>query len=144
MKAELEKMKFYVTNSAKNDVFVKSFEEVIRIIEFEMKDFIGKEKIKLDEAKNIEELEKMIETLNIKNKNNYGITVIYPVIIDYDNKKVLFYSSEIITEYFKENDLDFYKRKNIKELSDPYDLIKFGIEVKEVWNAEFQKKKKRG
>jgi hypothetical protein len=136
MKAELRKMKFYVTNSTKNDVFVKSFEEVIRIIEFEMKDFIGKEKIKLDEAKNIEELEKMIETLNVKNKNNYEITVVYPVIIDYD-KKVLFYSSEVIIEYFKENAPDFYKRKNIKELSDPYDLIKFGIEVKEVWNAEF-------
>ena len=140
---ELEKMSFYVTNGTKNDVFVKRFEEVIRTINLEMKDFIGKEEINLNKAKNIEELEKMLETLNIKNKNNYEITAIYPVITDYDNKKTLFYNLEEITEYFKKNYPDFYKENDIQNLSDSYDLVKLGIETKEIWNAEFEETKKK-
>lgn len=140
---ELEKMSFYVTNGTKNDVFVKRFEEVIRTINLEMKDFISKEEINLNKAKNIEELEKMLETLNVKNKNNYEITAIYPVITDYDNKKILFYNLEEITEYFKKNYPDFYKENDIQNLSDSYDLVKLGIEVKEIWNAEFEETKKK-
>ena len=111
-KIELEKMSFYVTNGTKNDIFVKSFEEVIRTINLEIRDFIGKEEINLNKAKNIEELENMLEALNVKNKNDYEITAIYPVITDYDNKKILFYNLEEITEYFRKNYPDFYKEND--------------------------------
>jgi hypothetical protein len=142
-KIELEKMSFYVTNGTKNDIFVKSFEEVIRTINLEIRDFIGKEEINLNKAKNIEELENMLEALNVKNKNDYEITAIYPVITDYDNKKILFYNLEEITEYFRKNYPDFYKENEIRYITDSYELLKLGIEVKEIWNAEFEKTKKK-
>ena len=141
MGIELEKMKFYVTKDAKNDVFINTYEEVLRTIR-EMKDFIGKEDINLYEVKNIEELEKILEELNRKNKNNYEITAIRPTIIEYDNKKILFYNLEEIKKYFEKIYSNFYEKNEIEYITDSYDLIKSGIEVKEVWNAEFEKSKK--
>ena len=142
MGIELERMNFYVTNRTKNDVFVKTFEEVLKTINLEMKDFIGKEDINLYEVKNIEELEKILEELNRKNKNNYEITAIRPTIIEYDNKKILFYNLEEIKKYFEKIYSNFYEKNEIEYITDSYDLIKSGIEVKEVWNAEFEKSKK--
>ena len=140
MGIRLEKMKFYVTNT-KNDVFTDTYEGVLRTIR-EMKDFIGKEDINLYEVKNIEELEKILEELNRKNKNNYEITAIRPTIIEYDNKKILFYNLEEIKKYFEKIYSNFYEKNEIEYITDSYDLIKSGIEVKEVWNAEFEKSKK--
>ena len=86
MGIRLEKMKFYVTNGTKNDVFTDTYEGVLRTIR-EMKDFIGKEAIVLNNTKTLEELEKILEELNIKNKDRYEITVIRPTIIKYQDKE---------------------------------------------------------
>lgn len=141
MEIILEKIKFYVTNGTKNDVFTDTYEEVLRTIR-EMKDFIGKEDIVLGNAKTLEELEKKLEELSSKNKDRYEITVIRPTIIKYQDKEILFYSEEEIKEYFKKNHPDFYEENEIGYITDSYELLKLGIKIKEIWNTEFNRKEK--
>lgn len=141
MEIRLEKIKFYVTNGTKNDVFTDTYEGVLRTIR-EMKDFIGKEDIVLGNAKTLEELEKKLEELSSKNKDRYEITVIRPTIIKYQDKEILFYSEEEIKKYFEKNYPDFYEENEIGYITDSYELLKLGIEIKEIWNAEFNRKEK--
>ena len=70
----LQKYNLYLNNGA-DSFIIKDMKEFEKYVREELKDFIGKEKLNL-KPNSIEELEKTIEVINEKNKNQISFFLI--------------------------------------------------------------------